>query len=103
VCLESGVGAGGGFDLDLAGGAAETGGTAFAEATAKFGLMGGTIGGELDLGCMNGKLGTKVMAGMYQAGVDTTGAVSVGMGQNDLPMPGFKLEGKIGLKYCQKF
>ena len=42
-------------------------------------------------------------AGMYQAGVDTSGGVSVGMGQNDLPMPGFKLEGKIGLKYCQKF
>ena len=33
----------------------------------------------------------------------TTGAVSAGGGQNDLPMPGARLEGKIGLKVCKKF
>jgi hypothetical protein len=85
------------------GGAADTGAAAFAEITGKLGMVGGTVGGELDLGCMNAKAGAKVMYGWGTAGIDTTGSISVGGGQNDLPMPGARLEGKIGLKGCKKF
>jgi hypothetical protein len=67
------------------------------------GMVGGTVGGELDLGCMTGKLGAKAMYGFGTVGVDTAGGFSVGGGQNDLPMPGARLEGKIGLKVCKKF
>ena len=52
---------------------------------------------------MNAKAGAKVMYGWGTAGIDTTGGISVGGGQNDLPMPGARLEGKIGLKGCKKF
>ena len=38
VCGEAGLGLGGGGDLDFMGGAADTGGTAFAELTGKAGL-----------------------------------------------------------------
>ena len=103
MCLEGGLGAGGGFDLDIVGGAQDTGVAVFAEATAKLGFVGATVGGELDLGCMNGKFGAKAMAGIYTVGVDTAGGVSAGYGQNDLPMPGARLEGKIGIKGCKKF
>ena len=57
------VGAGGGLDVDIVGGAQDTGVAVFAEATAKLGMVGATVGGELDLGCMNGKLGAKAMYG----------------------------------------
>jgi RHS repeat-associated protein len=103
VCVEGGVGAGGGLDVDLVGGAQDTGAAVFAEASAKLGMVGATIGGELDLGCMNGKLGANAMYGFGTVGVDTSGGVSIGGGQNDLPMPGFKLEGKVGMKLCKKF
>ena len=103
VCVEGGVGGGGGLDVDVVGGAQDTGVAAFAEATLKLGMVGGTVGGELDLGCMNAKAGAKVMYGFGTAGIDTTGGVSLGGGQNDLPMPGARLEGKIGLKGCKKF
>ncbi|WP_028062594.1 RHS repeat-associated core domain-containing protein [Solirubrobacter soli] len=103
VCVEGGLGAGGGLDVDVMGGAADTGASAFAELTGKLGMVGGTVGGELDLGCMNAKAGAKVMYGWGTAGIDTTGSISVGGGQNDLPMPGARLEGKIGLKGCKKF
>jgi RHS repeat-associated protein len=103
VCVEGGVGAGGGLDVDIVGGAQDTGVSVFAEATAKLGMVGATVGGELDLGCMNGKLGAKAMYGFGTVGVDTSGGVSIGGGQNDLPMPGFKLEGKVGMKGCKKF
>ncbi len=43
------------------------------------------------------------MVGVGTVGVDTSGGFSVGGGQNDLPMPGARLEGKIGLKGCKKF
>ena len=43
------------------------------------------------------------MVGPSTFGVDTTGGFSAGGGQNDLPMPGARLEGKIGLKACKKF
>jgi RHS repeat-associated protein len=102
-CLEGGVGLGGGVDIDLVGGAQDEGAAAFAEATGKAGLVGGTIGGELDLNCMNAKAGAKVMVGFTTIGADTSGGISVGGGQNDLPMPGARLEGKIGLKGCKKF
>ena len=103
VCGEAGLGLGGGADLDFMGGAADTGGTAFAELTGKAGWVGGTIGAELDLGCMNAKAGAKVMVGNVTVGADTGGGFAGGIGQNDLPMPGAKLEGKIGIKGCKKF
>ncbi|HEX6025802.1 MAG TPA: RHS repeat-associated core domain-containing protein [Solirubrobacter sp.] len=103
ICVEAGVGAGGGFEADLAGSAASTGVSVFAEASAKLGMVGATIGGELDLGCMNGKAYAKGMYGFGTVGVDTTGAVFAGGGQNSLPTPGFKLEGKIGIKGCKRF
>jgi RHS repeat-associated protein len=103
VCVEGGLGAGGGLDIDAVGGAQDTGAAVFAEATAKLGMVGGTVGGELDLGCMNAKAYAKAMYGWGTVGIDTTGAVSAGGGQNDLPMPGARLEGKIGLKVCKKF
>ena len=88
VCGEAGLGLGGGADLDFMGGAADTGGTAFAELTGKAGWVGGTIGAELDLGCMNAKAGAKVMVGNVTVGADTGGGFAGGIGQNDLPMPG---------------
>jgi RHS repeat-associated protein len=103
VCVEGGLGGGGGADFDAVGGAQDTGFTAFAEATAKMGMVGGTVGGELELNCMTGKLGAKAMYGFGTVGVDTSGGFSAGGGQNDLPMPGARLEGKIGLKGCKKF
>ena len=102
-CAEGGLGAGGGLDVDIVGGAQDTGAAVFAEATAKMGMVGGTVGGELDLGCMTGKLGAKAMYGFGTVGIDTAGGFSVGGGQNDLPMPGARLEGKIGIKACKKF
>ena len=103
ICVEGGVGGGGGVDIDVVGGAQDTGVAVFAEATAKMGMVGGTVGGELDLGCMTGKLGAKAMYGFGTVGIDTAGGFSVGGGQNDLPMPGARLEGKIGIKGCKKF
>ena len=67
-------------------------------------MVGGTVGGELDLGCMNGKVGREGDVRLRARPASTpTGGVSVGGGQNDLPMPGARLEGKIGLKGCKKF
>jgi RHS repeat-associated protein len=103
VCVEGGVGGGGGIDIDAVGGAQDTGFTVFAEATAKMGMVGGTVGGELELNCMTGKLGAKAMYGVGTVGIDTSGGFSIGGGQNDLPMPGARLEGKIGIKGCKKF
>ena len=31
------------------------------------------------------------------------GGISVGGGQNDLPMPGVRLEGKVGVKVCKRW
>lgn len=103
VCVEAGVGAGGGFEGDFASGAQSTGASVFAEATGKLGWVGGTVGGELDLGCLNAKAYTKGMVGPVTFGADTDGGVFVGGGENGLPMPGAKLEGKIGIKGCKKF
>ncbi len=77
---------------------------AFAEVTGKLGMVGGTVGGELDLGCMNAKAGAKVDVRLgHGRHRHRPAAISVGGGQNDLPMPGARLEGKIGLKGCKKF
>ncbi|MBE2320610.1 hypothetical protein DVA67_031915 [Solirubrobacter sp. CPCC 204708] len=103
VCGEAGLGLGGGADLDFAGGAADTGGTAFAELTGKAGWVGGTIGAELDLNCLNAKGSAKVMVGSVTVGADTGGGFAAGVGQNDLPMPGARLEGKVGVKVCKKW
>jgi hypothetical protein len=40
----------------------------FAQATAKMGMVGGTVGGELELNCMAGKLGAKAMYGFGTSG-----------------------------------
>ena len=53
----------------------DTGGSVFAEVTGKAGWVGGTIGAELDLGCMNAKAGAKVMVGPVTIGADTGGGV----------------------------
>jgi len=103
VCIEGGLGGGGGFEADFVGGAQSTGISVFAEATGKLGMVGATVGGELDLGCMNAKAYAKGMYGFGTVGIDTTGSKYGGVGQNSLPSPGFKLEGKIGIKGCKKF
>jgi RHS repeat-associated protein len=103
ACLEAGGGGGGGVDIDLAGGAANTGASVFAELTGKAGWVGGTIGAELDLNCMQAKAGAKVMVGPVTIGADTSGSKSYGGGQNDLPRVGVKLEGKIGVKVCKRW
>jgi RHS repeat-associated protein len=108
VCLEGGLGLGGGPEVDVLGGAADTGHSIVAEVTGKIGWAGGTLGGELDLNCFNGKLGAKVFAGPVQVGVDTGGGVGGGYGQNDGAFGpngkiGAKLEGKLVWKGCKKF
>jgi RHS repeat-associated protein len=103
ACVEAGAGAGGGIDVDAFGGASNTGATVFAELTGKAFWVGGTIGAELDLNCMQAKAGAKVMAGPVTIGADTGGGISVGGGQNDLPMPSVRLEGKVGVKVCKKW
>ncbi len=102
VCGEVGLGLGGGVDVDLVG-SASSGRSVFAEVTGKAFWVGGTIGAELDLDCMQAKAGAKVMAGPLTIGADTTGSKSYGGGQNDLPMPGVRLEGKVGVKVCKKW
>jgi hypothetical protein len=108
VCVEGGLGVGGGPEVDVLGGAADTGHAIVAEATGKLGWIGGTVGGELDLNCFNGKLGAKAFAGPVAIGVDTGGGVSGGYGQNDGAFGpngkvGGKLEGKLVWKGCKKF
>jgi hypothetical protein len=103
VCGEAGGGAGGGIDIDFASDAQNSSRKVFAEITGKAFWVGGTIGAELDLGCMQATAGAKVMAGPVTIGADTGGGVSIGGGQNDLPMPSVRLEGKIGVKVCKKW
>ena len=66
-------------------------------------MVGGTIGGELDLGCMNGKRGRQGDVGSAPSASTPPAASRWRGGQNDLPMPGARLEGKIGIKACKKF
>jgi uncharacterized protein RhaS with RHS repeats len=103
VCSEFGLGAGGGFEGDVAQGAQDDGIYEFAEVTAKLGGAGATIGGWVDLQCMTTTGSAKVMVGDLQAAVDTNGGIYAGAGQNELPTPGFMVDGKIGLKACKKF
>ncbi|HKP21479.1 MAG TPA: RHS repeat-associated core domain-containing protein, partial [Thermoleophilaceae bacterium] len=102
ICGELGVGLGGGWDVDLNGGAAETGGAIVAEATYKFGTAGGTLGGELDLDCLNFKSSTKAQLGPFAAGLDSTGSVSAGYSSPELHVGG-ELQGKVAYKRCAKW
>ena len=64
------------LDVDAVGGAQDTGAAVFAEVTGKLGMVGGTIGGELDLGCMNGQgSARRSMYGSGTVGIDTAGGV----------------------------
>jgi RHS repeat-associated protein len=113
VCVEGGLGVGGGPEVDILGEAADTGHSIVAEATGKIGWAGATLGGELDLNCFNGKLSGKFFLGPVQAGVDTGGGRMGGYGQNDGAWAdeklkangkiGAKLEGKLVWKGCKKF
>jgi RHS repeat-associated protein len=103
VCGEVGLGLGGGIDVDVVSDAQSNSRTVFAELSGKVGWVGGTIGVELELDCMQAKAGYKLMAGPATIGADTGGGVSIGGGQNDLPMPGARVEGKVGVKVCKKW
>jgi RHS repeat-associated protein len=102
LCSELGVGLGGGWDVDLNGGAAETGGAIVAEATWKTGTAGGTLGGELDLDCLNFKSATKAQLGPFAVGLDSSGSVSAGYSSPEEHIGG-ELQGKIAYKRCAKW
>jgi RHS repeat-associated protein len=103
LCSEIGVGVGGGWEVDVTGGAADTGGSIVAELTGKAGWAGGTLGGEMDLDCFNVKGSAKVSLGPVSAGVDTTGSPSFGFGAAEKVDVGGKIEGKVAWKQCAKF
>ena len=102
LCADFGVGLGGGWDVDLAGGAAETGGAIVAEATWKAGIGGGTLGGELDLDCLNFKGSAKAQYGPVAVGMDSTGSPSLGYASPEVHIAG-ELQGKIAYKRCAKW
>jgi RHS repeat-associated protein len=102
LCAELGVGLGGGWDVDLAGGAQETGGAIVAEATWKAGIGGGTLGGELDLDCLSFKSSAKAQYGPAAVGMDSTGGVSVGYASPEEHIGG-QAQGKIAYKRCAKW
>jgi RHS repeat-associated protein len=102
LCADFGVGLGGGWDVDLAGGAAETGGAIVAEATWKAGIGGGTLGGELDLDCLNFKGSAKAQYGPVAVGLDSTGSPSLGYASPEEHIGG-QLQGKIAYKRCAKW
>jgi RHS repeat-associated protein len=101
-CAELGVGLGGGVDVDLAGGAAETGGTIAAELTSRMGWAGGTVGAELDLDCMNIKGSARYQYGPVALGIDNQGSVSAGYSSPENHVGG-QWQGKIAYKRCAKF
>jgi uncharacterized protein RhaS with RHS repeats len=100
-CAEFGVGLGGGVDVDLAGGAAETGGSMVAELTARSGWAGGTLGAELDLDCMNLKGSAKYQYGPVAVGADSGGGVALGYSSPENHV-GLAWQGKIAYKRCAK-
>ena len=102
LCSEIGVGLGGGVDVDLAGGAADTGGTIVAELTWRTGWAGGSVGGELDLDCLNVKGSGRYQYGPVAVGVDTSGGVSAGYSSPENHVGG-QLQGRIAYKRCAKF
>jgi hypothetical protein len=102
LCAEFGVGLGGGWDVHLAGGAQETGDAIVAEATWKAGWAGGTLGGELDLDCLNFKGSAKAQYGPAAVGLDRTGGVWVG-GASPEQHIGGQAQGQIAYKRCAKF
>jgi RHS repeat-associated protein len=118
VCAEGGLGAGAGVSVDFNGDVADSGTTVVAEITEKYGPVYGTVGGELTLDCFNAKGYANVSTAVLGlgAGVDTTGAFSVGpsgSSKSDLNGTGerveetnalaFKTEGKIALKHCWQY
>ncbi len=112
LCLEVGVGEGGGLELDPFAGAQSDSFKAFVQLTGKLGV--GQVGGsvELDLNCFNVTAGVSAGAGPFVAGIDSTGSVSTTFGgssredfdgrgvRNTEGGIGTKLEGKVGIKRC---
>jgi RHS repeat-associated protein len=98
MCLEFGVGLGGGAEADfLEDAPTEAGLSAFAELGATMPGAGGKLGGDFDLICGNGKFKAGGNIAGAQGGFDSSGTPSAGAGS--LPM-GYKVEGKMGLKGC---
>jgi RHS repeat-associated protein len=114
ICVEGGVGAGGGVEIDPFGGAAESSALTFqAELTKKVGPVSATLGFEMDLDCFNtktsAKLGTALGVGI---GIDSEGQISSTFGgsgpedfngrgeRHDDGSWGVKTEGKIAMKKC---
>ena len=102
LCAELGVGVGGGLDVDLEGGAQDTGAAIVAEATWREGWAGGTLGGEVDLGCLNVKGAIKGQFGPGAVGIDSSASASLGYSSPEEHIGG-KLEGKVAYKQCAKF
>lgn len=114
MCMEAGVGVGGGIEVDPWGDAASSGPTSvIGEVTGKWGPVGASLGFETDLDCFNTKGGLKVSTAVgVSAGIDTTGSTSWTYGgddansvngkgiRNDKGGYGGKVEGKLVLKRC---
>jgi len=116
LCLEFGVGGGGGVESDFLEEAPEEGSlSAFVEGSGKLGPLGGKAGGEFDLICgkWKGKVGGNVgplQAGYGPDGLSAGGSVDpwgenpndqIGntIGEDGKPWGG-KLEAKVGFKGC---
>jgi RHS repeat-associated protein len=109
MCLEFGVGAGGGIEADLLEPApTQASLSAFAELSAKYGPGGGKLAADFDLICGTGKGKAGVNLGPLQAGIDSDGQLSAGGAVSppeetpDEPSSGVgvKVEGKAGFKAC---
>jgi RHS repeat-associated protein len=108
LCVEGGLGAGGGIETDaLEAAPTRTGLSAIAEGGVKVPFVGGKVGGEFDLICGTGKGKAGANLGPAQFAIDSDNTPSAGgaadpgsllntlLGAGDL-----KIEGKAGLKLC---
>ena len=117
LCLEFGVGVGGGVDYDVNGSVADDFLTVNAEGSAKLGIIGATVGAELNMDCDTVKTSAKVGGGpVTLAAYDENGLRFAGPGQNNDIAQGslgnlkedwesfrnfkFGLEGKLTGKWC---
>jgi RHS repeat-associated protein len=98
LCVEAGLGVGGGMEADfLEEAPTQAGLSAFAELNGVVPGASGKIGGEFDLICGTGKFKSGANVLGLQSGYDSTGTPSAGVAS--VPV-GYKVEGKAGLKAC---
>jgi RHS repeat-associated protein len=103
-CGEVGVGEGGGAELDFAQGAQDPVTSIVAEVSGKAGIFGATVGGELNLDCMQGKITGKVNAGPVMIGASTADEITIGATEWDnLGKWGAKVEAKVAVKKCWRW